>query len=220
MVMELLPGGELYDKIIDNLTPFTEKEASQIVYKCIKALNHCHDLNIIHRDLKPENIVFDAEKEPKIIDFGLAIDQPKENCWMDSVGSPYYMAPEMLFGKYGKEVDVWSMGVIIFQLLTGEYPFDGYTPATIAEKIRIGSFDMPKNISKNAQDLLSGMLEYRYDRRMNFKDCLEHPWFTKPTDVKINFETINRLKAYKAQSVLKEAVMNQLIKQLSPQVTK
>jgi calcium-dependent protein kinase len=75
MVMELLPGGELYDKIIDNDTPFTEKEASQIVYKCIKALNHCHDLNIIHRDLKPENIVFDADQEPKIIDFGLAIDQ-------------------------------------------------------------------------------------------------------------------------------------------------
>ena len=79
---------------------------------------------------------------------------------------------------------------------------------------------MPKNISENAQDLLAGMIEYRFDRRMTFKDCLDHPWFTKPANVKINFETINRLKKYKADSLLKEAVMNQLIKQLSPQVTK
>jgi serine/threonine protein kinase len=162
--------------------------------------------------LKPENIVFDSHGEPKLIDFGLAIDQPKENCWMDTVGSPMYMAPEMIFGKYGKECDVWSMGVIIYNCLTGEYPFDGFTPETIAGKINTGHFEMPKNISENAKDLLLGMIEYRYDRRMTFKECLEHPWFTKPSDVKINFETINKLKKYKAESVLKEAVMNQLIK--------
>ena len=75
---------------------------------------------------------------------------------------------------------------------------------------------MPEHISDNAKDLLRGMIEYRFDRRMNFKECLDHPWFTKPADVKIDFETINRLKAYRSQSVLKEAVMNQLIKQLSP----
>lgn len=85
--------------------------------------------------MKPENIVFDSHGEPKLIDFGLAIEQPEDNAWMDSVGSPYYMAPEMSFGKYGKEVDVWSMGCIIYFLLTGEYPFDGFTPATIAEKV-------------------------------------------------------------------------------------
>ena len=115
MVMELLPGGELYDRIIDADVPMTEKKASELVFKIIKALVHCHDQNIIHRDLKPENIVFDQYNEPKLVDFGLAIqNNSKEHTWMDSVGSPYYMAPEMLYGKYGKEVDVWSMGVIIF----------------------------------------------------------------------------------------------------------
>ena len=73
MVMELLPGGELYDRLIDADDPMTEKKASELVYKIIKALNHCHDQNIIHRDLKPENIVFDTQDEPKLVDFGLAI---------------------------------------------------------------------------------------------------------------------------------------------------
>ena len=73
---------------------------------------------------------------------------------MDSVGSPYYMAPEMLYGKYNKEVDVWSMGVIIYQILTGEYPFDGSRINDVSEKIRIGSFKIPESVSENAKDLL------------------------------------------------------------------
>lgn len=76
--MELLPGGELYDKLTNSSSPMTEKEAADIVHKIIKALVHCHDQNIIHRDLKPENIVFDHHNEPKLVDFGLAIDQPKQ----------------------------------------------------------------------------------------------------------------------------------------------
>lgn len=96
---------------------------------------------------------------------------------MDSVGSPYYMAPEMLYGKYNKEVDVWSMGVIIYQILTGNYPFDGFLINDVYEKIRIGSFKIPDFVSDDAKDLIQGMIEYRNDRRMTFKECLEHPWF-------------------------------------------
>lgn len=91
---------------------------------------------------------------------------------MDTVGTQHYMAPEMLYGKYNKEVDVWSLGVIIFQMLTGELPFDGFRANDIAEQIRIASFEMPKDISENAQDLLARMIEYKYEKRITFKECL------------------------------------------------
>ena len=139
---------------------------------------------------------------------------------MDSVGSPYYMAPEMLYGKYNKEVDVWSMGVIIFFILTGEYPFDAFRINDVSEKIRIGKFKIPDSISDNAKDLIRGMIEYRNDRRMTFKECLAHPWFEKAPNKPINATSISRLKNYKYQSKLKDAALNQLIKQISPAVIK
>ena len=96
------------------------------------------------------------------------------------MGSPFYMAPEVVYGKYGKECDVWSLGVVIFQMLTGEYPFDGDSTAEINEKIRIGRFKIPDNISKNAKDLLERMIDFRNDQRATFAELLDHPWFTKP----------------------------------------
>jgi serine/threonine protein kinase len=139
-----------------------------MMYKVMKALNHCHSLNIIHRDIKPENIVFGSDNEPKLVDFGFAIKQGQDNAWMDTVGSPLYMAPEVIYGKYGKECDVWSLGVVIYQMLSGDYPFDGMTVAEINEKIRIGRFEMPKDISDDAKDLLDRMIEYRNDHRASF----------------------------------------------------
>ena len=120
MVMEFCPGGDLYDKLfIDYLDGMSEKQASEIIYKIIKALLHCHDQNIMHRDLKPENIVFAENGEPKLIDFGFAKLHKGNDDWLETCGSPHYISPEALYGRYGKETDVWSMGVVIFQVLTG-----------------------------------------------------------------------------------------------------
>jgi len=87
---------------------------------------------------------------------------------MDTVGSPYFMAPEVIYGKYGKECDVWSLGVLIYFMLTGKYPFDGETIAEINQKSLIGKFEMPKNISGFAQDILNRTICYRYDQRSSF----------------------------------------------------
>ena len=159
MVMEFCPGGDLYDKLFDDyLDGMSEKQASELIFKIIKALLHCHDQNIMHRDLKPENIVFDKNGEPKLIDFGFAKIHEGSNGWLDTVGSPHYISPEALYGKYGKGTDVWSMGVVIYQILTGKLPFDdeNFPPqiTVINEKIRIGSFDMPEQLSDNAKDLI------------------------------------------------------------------
>ena len=125
MVMEFCPGGDLYDKLLDDyLDGMSEKQASELIFKIIKALLHCHDQHIMHRDLKPENIVFDKNGEPKLIDFGFAKIHKGRSDWLETCGSPHFISPEALYGKYGKETDVWSMGVVIYQILTGKLPFD------------------------------------------------------------------------------------------------
>ena len=88
----------------------------------------------------------------------------------------------MLYGRYNKEADVWSMGVIIFQMLTGEYPFDAFRDNDLKELILIGDYEEPPNITENAKDLLLRMIEYRNDKRITFKDCLQHPWFQKASN--------------------------------------
>jgi calcium-dependent protein kinase len=139
---------------------------------------------------------------------------------MDTVGSPYYMSPEVLFGKYGKECDVWSLGVVIFQMLTGDYPFDGDTVAEINEKIRKGSFNVPDSVSNQGYDLLNKMIDYRNDERATFAQLLKHPWFTKPKESPVDQSVVERLKKYKSDSFLKHTVMSLLVKQLSTAETK
>lgn len=88
------------------------------------ALNHCHVQNIIHRDIKPANIMFDKTGEIKFIDFGVAVAKTKQNVKLDLTGSPIFMSPEIFSGNYGKETDIWSLGVTMFNLASADYPFD------------------------------------------------------------------------------------------------
>lgn len=140
LVMELCNGGELFHKI-EKEDHINESSAADIMYKLLMALQHVHSSGIIHRDIKPENIMFGADTEVKFIDFGFAVIQDKRE--LDVAGTPYYIAPEVLTGVYGKECDIWSLGVVLYQMLTGLMPFDGNTAAEVFGKIKKGKFNIP-----------------------------------------------------------------------------
>ncbi|KAL3735398.1 hypothetical protein ACJRO7_024517 [Eucalyptus globulus] len=125
IVMELCGGGELFDRIIKK-GRFSEREAANQIKMIVRAVEACHSAGVMHRDLKPENFLFvnpDDDAELKVIDFGLSVFFKPGQVFSDVVGSPYYVAPEVLLKHYGPEVDVWSAGVILYILLSGFPPF-------------------------------------------------------------------------------------------------
>jgi len=126
IVTELCKGGELFDEILKKGI-FTEKEAAKIIQQILQAVAYFHELNIVHRDLKPENVLIDKELNNtlKIIDFGTSIEVQEHENLTNTHGTSYYIAPEVLNKKYNKKCDVWSVGVILYILLSGKPPFDG-----------------------------------------------------------------------------------------------
>ena len=169
LIMEECFGGELFDKIlirIDKNEMYSEREACAII-KQIVAIEYCHNKGIAHRDLKPENLLYlkegDEEDNPlKIVDFGLSKKYDVQKHLTSKVGSVYYVAPEILDGNYNEKCDIWSTGVILFILLTGEPPFNGPENKVIFNKIKSYKYDFSndkwKNISLEAKDLISKML--------------------------------------------------------------
>jgi calcium-dependent protein kinase len=130
LVTELCTGGDLYEEIIrkgNNL--FSETDASRIIGECLLAINHCHSEKICHRDMKPENILLDNDGKVKLIDFGTAASFEQQQGLEGLIGTAYYIAPEILIekGKYNEKCDIWSLGVILYMLLTGIPPFNGRT---------------------------------------------------------------------------------------------
>lgn len=125
--MEYCPGGELFDKIANQKNQvFNESEACGIMKKLLRAVNHCHANRIVHRDIKPENIMIGKDGELKLIDFGLSKQSKSKTSHMSTIaGTPHYMAPEVLDGDYNFKVDIWSLGVLMYVLLSGYLPFYG-----------------------------------------------------------------------------------------------
>ena len=187
LIMEECKGGSLFEKIIENLKSnlnYTEHEVSIIFFQIMSVISYCHSNNICHRDLKPENILFLNEgslndNPIKVIDFGLS-NIFSEKKMKTKVGTSYYIAPEVLKGKYNESCDIWSAGVILYILLSGEPPFSGENNNEIYKKIINMEFDFPKNkwsnISKYAKDLIKKMIAPE-EKRINAHDVLEHKWF-------------------------------------------
>jgi serine/threonine protein kinase len=205
MIMEYASGGELFERI-QAQGSFNEEAAANITRQLLSVLQYIHDKRIAHRDLKPENILFaDCERDlakatVKLIDFGFAkrmtpggsgapeVSRPviTQNSFQTRLGSPNYVAPEILTSKigYGVEVDVWSLGVILYIMLCGYFPFYHENERELYRQIRKGSFDMPSedwsHVSDAAKDLVNSMLKTDPRLRASASDCLRHPWVAKP----------------------------------------
>lgn len=168
-------------EFIDAVGPLDEVEAVRYFRQMISALGYCHAFGICHRDLKLENLLVDRELNLKIADFGFAALQPSNHMLQTCCGSPHYAAPEIIEGKryHGDAADIWSCGIILFGFLNADLPFLGDEIKDVLDKVRKGRYRMPKNLSKEAKDLLRRMLQLDPGRRINMQEIWQHPLIRK-----------------------------------------
>lgn len=195
LITELCTGGELFDRIIAKTQSeeghFSERDAAYIIQCILDAIAYCHDVKqIVHRDLKPENFLFKTEAEDsdiKIIDFGLSRhDTQNFGVMKTKVGTPYYVAPEVLNREYTKSCDIWSIGVITYILLCGYPPFYGDSDNQIFDSVRCGRFDFPSPdwdcISDAAKDFICCLLRKEPPKRLTASQALKHKWIKEQTE--------------------------------------
>ncbi|KAG4988501.1 hypothetical protein AAZX31_11G126200 [Glycine max] len=182
LVMELCEGGELFDRIVAK-GHYTERAAANVVKTILEVCKVCHEHGVIHRDLKPENFLFadTSESAPlKSIDFGLSTFYESGERFSEIVGSPYYMAPEVLRRNYGQEIDVWSTGVILYILLCGVPPFWAESEEGIAQAIIRGKVDFTRDpwpkVSDEAKHLVKRMLDPNPFTRITVQEVLDNSW--------------------------------------------
>ncbi|MBA0574880.1 hypothetical protein Golob_027925 [Gossypium lobatum] len=216
LVMELCEGGELFDRIVQK-GHYSEREAAKLIKTIVGVVETCHSLGVMHRDLKPENFLFDTVEEDatlKATDFGLSVFYKPGECFSDVVGSPYYVAPEVLRKHYGPEADVWSAGVILYILLSGVPPFWAETEMGIFRQILQGKIDFDSEpwpaISDSAKDLIRKMLDRHPKRRLTAHQVLCHPWIVDDTiapDKPLDSAVLSRLKQFSAMNKLKKMAL-------------
>ncbi|KAK1697547.1 hypothetical protein QYE76_014244 [Lolium multiflorum] len=228
LVMELCEGGELFDRIVAR-GHYTERAAAAVTRTIVEVVQLCHHHGVIHRDLKPENFLFANKKENsplKAIDFGLSIFFKPGEKFSEIVGSPYYMAPEVLKRNYGPEIDIWSAGVILYILLCGVPPFwAGYIAETeqgVAQAILRGNIDFKRepwpHVSDNAKDLVRQMLQPDPKIRLTAKQVLEHTWLQnakKAPNVPLGDIVKSRLKQFSRMNRFKRRALRVIADHLS-----
>ncbi|GEQ67050.1 hypothetical protein JCM33374_g713 [Metschnikowia sp. JCM 33374] len=183
LILEYIEGGELFDYLIKK-GKLSEHEAIIYFKQIIHGIGYLHQFNICHRDLKPENLLLDFNKNIKIADFGMAALEVDKKLLETSCGSPHYASPEIVAGKnyHGAPSDIWSCGIILFALLTGHLPFDDENIRRLLMKVQNGKFIMPKEISWEAKDLISRMLQVNPRDRISIENILAHPLLKKYPD--------------------------------------
>lgn len=195
------------------------------MFKLFLAINHCHTNNIAHRDLKPENIMYSSNEKDadiKIIDFGLSKQSKgKKDNLGTVVGTPYYVAPEVLDGNYGFECDCWSLGVIMYILLSGYLPFSGSTAGDVFKKVKDAKYSFEqrewKAVSEEAKDLIKKLLCKDKKIRYTCAQALKHSWFTlmQENEGALDPNILSSLREYKGQSTLKKEAMSILVKMMN-----
>jgi calcium-dependent protein kinase len=234
VMTELIEGGDLYDEIY-KMKSMQEKDTAVIMMQLLSAVSYMHSKNIVHRDIKPENILLEnkCNKEImiKLIDFGNSNYVDKSTHLSLKVGTPYYIAPEILSKDYNHKCDIWSCGVIMYLLLMGGPPFDGPDEQAIIHRVKSGqySYHNTEYITFEAKDLIDKMLTYDYNQRISADEALNHVWIKKysqierenllhyikeesHSDYKKPFEN---LKKFSARQKLQQATLAFLFHQLS-----
>ncbi|XP_011090473.1 calcium-dependent protein kinase 17 [Sesamum indicum] len=216
LVMELCAGGELFDRIIAK-GHYTERAAASLLRTIVQIVHTCHSMGVIHRDLKPENFLLLNKEESaplKATDFGLSVFYKDGEIFKDIVGSAYYIAPEVLKRKYGPEVDIWSIGVMLYILLSGVPPFWAESETGIFNAILRGHLDFTSDpwpsISPGAKDLVRKMLNSDPKQRLSAFQVLNHPWIKEDgeaPDVPLDNAVLNRLKQFRAMNKFKKVAL-------------
>ncbi|XP_012574838.1 calcium-dependent protein kinase 2-like [Cicer arietinum] len=216
LVMELCAGGELFDRIIAK-GHYTERAAASLLRTIVQIVHTLHSMGVIHRDLKPENFLLlnkDENAPLKATDFGLSVFFKQGEMFKDIVGSAYYIAPEVLKRRYGPEVDIWSIGVMLYILLCGVPPFWAESEHGIFNSILRGHVDFTSDpwpsISPAAKDLVSKMLNSDPKQRLTAYEVLNHPWIKEDgeaPDKPIDNAVLNRLKQFRAMNQFKKVAL-------------
>lgn len=229
LVMELCAGGELFDRIIAKGI-YSERAAATMCRAIVNVVNICHFMGVMHRDLKPENFLLSSKDEGatlKTTDFGLSVFIEEGKVYRDIVGSAYYVAPEVLRRNYGKEIDIWSAGVILYILLSGVPPFWDETEKGIFDAVLKGDLDFESapwpTISRSAKDLVRKMLTQDPKKRITAAQVLEHPWIREDgeaSDKPIDSAVLSRMKQFRAMNKLKKLALKVIAENLSEEEIK
>ena len=222
IVMELCKGKDIIHQM-GNYGIIEEKKVTYIIFKVLLAIAHCHNRGVTHRDLKPENILFDSMKkdaEIKILDFGLSRKYDKEQKMHSILGTPYYVAPEVLKGEYDEKCDIWSIGAMTYLMLCGEPPFNGNSnneifKKIVKENIKINTL-LWKNISNNAKDFVKICLSKNSNKRPSAQEALNHIWFSNVkneihNNKNIKKEILLNIKDFNINYEFKQMVLKYLI---------
>ena len=226
IVTEICKGGELFDEIL-NRSKFDERDAAIVMKQLLSSINYCHLKNIVHRDLKPENILLEQDRDLekiKIVDFGTSLSFDKDRNLEEKLGTAYYIAPEVIKKNYNEKCDIWSCGVIMYILLSGEPPFNDPRADNdaIMKKVEVGKYDIDhgvwKSISAEGKDLIKKLLTYDPSDRISAADAIKHPWVVDNSSCAIDGKTaenaLNNLHNFRADQKLKQAAYSFIASQL------
>ncbi|XP_056298927.1 calcium/calmodulin-dependent protein kinase type II delta 1 chain isoform X10 [Pseudoliparis swirei] len=222
LVFDLVTGGELFEDIVAR-EYYSEADASHCIQQILEAVLHCHQMGVVHRDLKPENLLLASKLKGaavKLADFGLAIEvQGEQQAWFGFAGTPGYLSPEVLRkDPYGKPVDMWACGVILYILLVGYPPFWDEDQHRLYQQIKAGAYDFPSpewdTVTPEAKDLINKMLTINPAKRVTATDVLKHPWICQRSTVASMMhrqETVECLKKFNARRKLKGAILTTML---------
>jgi calcium-dependent protein kinase len=228
LAMELCTGGELFDRIIE-AKHFEEREAAVTVQQILRAVFYLHQQSICHRDLKPENFLFltkdSLDKSVlKIIDFGLSCRFTPAQAMRTRAGTPFYVSPQVLSGKYDQSCDLWSVGVIMYILLCGYPPFYGRNDQEVLTKVRKGTYFFDEKdwgrVSNEAKNLIRTLLRVNPKERLTAEEALNHDWIqiTAPrrtgVSLKANPRLLDNLRTFRTENKLKKAALQIIAGQL------